>query len=149
LGSTGVPGWPFAMSLVLIAVVDCVEVEVGVVIRGSGTCLSRTWIESTTASQPEQSNSTRTGYNASEVSTYCILSVNLALISTSSSKPLSSDAQHYRRFDGYSHLYATVVSSSSIPSHPPNSRLDLTDVSSPSISTHFMLISVSVSVSLW
>jgi hypothetical protein len=149
LGSTEVPGCSFNVSVLsMLAVVEVLEVEVGVVVRGSGTCLSRTWIESATASQPEQSNSTRTGYNASGVSTYSILDVNLALISTSSSNPLSSDAQHYRRFDGYSHLNATVVSSSSILSHPPNSRLDLTDVSSPSISTHFMLISVSVSVSL-
>jgi hypothetical protein len=55
LGSTKVPGCVFAGSLVLMAVVGAVEVRVGVVVRGSGTCLSRTWIESTTISQPKRS----------------------------------------------------------------------------------------------
>lgn len=83
------------------------------------------------------------------MSAYRTLIVILAFVPPWSSTSLSSDARSHGRFDGYSHLNATVVSSSSIPSHPPNSRLDLTDVSSPSISTHFMLISVSVSVSFW
>lgn len=55
LGSIEVPGWPFAVSVVLVAVaVVNLEVEVGVVVRGSGTCLSTTWIESTTVSQPKR-----------------------------------------------------------------------------------------------
>jgi hypothetical protein len=42
LGSTKVPGCVFAGSLVLMAVLDVMEVRVGVVVRGSGMCLSRT-----------------------------------------------------------------------------------------------------------
>lgn len=44
LGSTKVPDCVFAGSLVLMAVLDVMEVEVrvGVVVRGSGTCLSKT-----------------------------------------------------------------------------------------------------------
>jgi hypothetical protein len=42
LGSTEFPGCVPAESVVFMAVLDVIEVRVGVVVRGSGTCLSKT-----------------------------------------------------------------------------------------------------------
>lgn len=61
LGSTEVPGCSFNVSVVsMLVVVEVLRVEV--VIRGSGTCLSSTWIESTTVPQPERPKRSRPNF---------------------------------------------------------------------------------------
>lgn len=140
MGSTGVPGWPFAMSLVLIAVVDCVEVEVEVVVRGSGTCLSKTWIESTTGSRPIP-NPNRIA-RAGEISACCgpqhhSISFQPRPRSPSSSQPQCHPIWFPPRYQCHSRsprsrllpalvlvliLLALVPSSTSLWSHPPNFR---------------------------